>query len=258
MSSLYVGLAAVVVGAAGTGVSLYGSSQASSAAKAAAANNARLAKAQTNASAAVSRYQAQLNYQTALAQAGVYSQNAGVLRDTARSTEKQGFEGIKRMSQAQDAQQSTVRASYGASGVQSDTGTPLVVQAYNAGMNQLARMDSAWETNRKAAAYDWDAAMQDYQATLTKETAKQYQYAESMANWSQKTGIQAAGMQQSAANNVANAQFTAAIGSAVQNFSSLASNFSNTMYQTRNPSPAVGSGTTAPTITSGPIFAPRA
>jgi hypothetical protein len=244
MSSFAIGLgvASLAVAAAGTGVSVYGTSQSAAASKAAGALNARQQKAQARATAAVQRFQAQLNYKVAMAQAQIYNNNAIVLRDQARSTERQGFEGIKRMLMQETQDQSSSRAGYGASGVQSDTGSPLVVEAYNAGMAQLARMDSAYKTNLEAGSMDWEARMQDYQAELTRETSKQYQYAEQMANWTEKTGIIAANATQMAGTQMATAQMVTGYGNAASNFSGALSGFANTYSNWRQPS----SGTSNP------------
>jgi hypothetical protein len=200
--------------------------------------NARQQKAQARGTAAVQRFQAQLNYKVAMAQAQVYGNNAVVLRDQARSTERQGFESVKRMIMQGDSEQSSIRAAYGASGVQSDTGSPLVVEAYNAGMQQLARMDSAYKTNLEAGSLDWDARMQDYQAELTRETAKQYEYAEAMANWTEKTGIIAANATQMAGSQMASAQLVSGYGNAASNFAGALSGFASTYAATRQPSTA--------------------
>jgi hypothetical protein len=193
---------------------------------------------QAQGTAAVQRFQARLNYKVAMAQAKVYNNNAIVLRDQARSTERQGFEAVKRMIMQGDSEQSAVRAAYGASGVQSDTGSPLVVEAYNAGMAQLARMDSAYKTNLEAGSLDWDARMQDYQAELTRETAKQYQYAEQMANWTEQTGIIAANATQMAGSQMASAQLVSGYGNAASNFAGALSGFASTYAATRQPSTA--------------------
>ena len=210
---------------AGTGVSIFGAISSSSAQRSAAAANAALARQQATASAAVARYQAKLNYATAMANADVNDKNAANLRQQARVTEKIGGESINRMIEGQDAQNSANRAAIGASGVVSDSGSPLVVSAYNAGMQQLQRMDTLYATNVAASEKDWAGTMQSYQAAVTRETAKQYQYAEQMANWSEKMGIMSAGVQQQAANNAADATLYAGFGNALSQIGSAASNF---------------------------------
>jgi len=256
MSGIAIGLgvASLAVAGAGTGMSIYGSQQSAAAQRGAAALNARQQMAQARATAAVQRFQAQLNYKSAMAQAQVYGNNAVVLRDQARSTENQGFEAVKRMIMQGDLEKSSIRAAYGSSGVQGDTGSPLVVEAYTAGMQQLARMDAAYKTNLEAGSFDWDAKMQDYQAELTRETAKQYQYAEAMANWTEKTGIIAANATQMAGNQMAAAQSVSGYGNAMSNFSagiaSSASLYANLRQPTANPAPA-----NQPTATPPP--APR-
>lgn len=237
-----LGVASLLVAGAGTGMSIYGSQQSAAAQRGAAALNARQQMAQARATAAVQRFQAQLNYKSAMAQAQVYGNNAVVLRDQARSTERQGFEAVKRMIMQGDLEKSSIRASYGSSGVQSDTGSPLVVEAYTAGMQQLARMDAAYKTNLEAGSFDWEAKMQDYQAELTRETAKQFQYAEAMANWTEKTGIIAANATQMAGNQMAAAQSVSGYGNAMSNFSAGISNtaslYANLQQPTANPAPA--------------------
>jgi hypothetical protein len=114
----------------------------------------------------------------------------------------------------------------------------LVVEAYNAGMAQLARMDSAYKTNLEAGSLDWDARMQDYQAELTRETAKQYQYAEQMANWTEQTGIIAANATQMAGSQMASAQLVSGYGNAASNFAGALSGFASTYAATRQPSTA--------------------
>ena len=223
-----IAIAAAVVGAtaavAGTGVSLYGSSQSAAAQRSAASQTAALTKQQATATAAVARYQAQLNYKVAMANADVADKNAVNLHQQARVTEKIGGESINRMIEGQDAQNSANRAAVGASGVTTDSGSPLVVNAYNAGMQQLQRMDALYNTNVAAGEKDWAGTMQSYQAAVTRETAKQYQYAEAMANWSEKMGIMSAGVQQQAANNAADATMIQGYGNAVSQLGSAASN----------------------------------
>jgi len=217
-----IGLGAAAIGG---GVSLYGSSQSAAAQRSAAASNASLSKQQASASAAVSRYQAKLNYATAMAQADVSDKNATNLRQQARVTERIGGENINRMIEGQDAQNSANKAAVGGSGVVVDSGSPVVVQAYNEGMQQLSRMDALYATNVAASEKDWAATMQTYQAAVTRETAKQYQYAEDMANWSEKMGIQSANVQQQAANNQADATMIAGYGNAFAQLGSAASNY---------------------------------
>jgi hypothetical protein len=231
-------------------MSIWGANKSAAAAARAAADQKVQQMAQAKGIAAVQRFQAQLNYKSAMAQAQVYGNNAVVLRDQARSTENQGFEAVKRMIMQGNAETSQIRAAYGASGVQSDTGSPLVVEAYNAGMQQLARMDSAYKTNLESRSINWDSTLQTYQAELTKETAKQFQYAESMANWTEKTGIIAANASQMASNQIATANLISGYGNAMNNFSSGISNaaslYSNLKQPTINPAPAV----TAPAATA--------
>jgi len=230
-ATLAVGIAGVVIGAAGTGVALYGASQSAAAQKSAASANASLQRQQATASAAVARYQAQLNYKTAMAQAGVSDKNALNLHQQARVTEKLGGEGINRMIEGQDAQNSSNKAATASSGITVDSGSPIVVQAYNSGMQQLSRMDALYSTNVAASEKDWAGTMQSYQAAVTRETAKQYQYAEEMANWSEKMGIASAGVQQNSANQVADASMVAGYGNAI---SSLGTSFSNASYAYMN------------------------
>jgi hypothetical protein len=249
MSGLILGGTSLAIAAIGTGVSLYGSSQSAAAASSAAARAAMLARYQANATAAVQRFQAQLNYRTALAQSQVYKNNAVVLHDQARSTEKQGSESVTRMIGQDAADQSATQASYGASGVTSDTGSPVVVSAYNAGMAQLARMDAAYKTNLEAGSYDWEARMQTYQSKLTLETAKQFQYAEAMANWTEKTGIIASNATQMAGNNMANAQLVAGLGNSMSNFSAGFGNAVSTYAAFRQPTANTPTTATNPAVT---------
>lgn len=248
MSGWAIGISAtaLAVSAAGTGYSMYAGERGASAARGANAANERIRIAEAKATAAVQRFQAQLNYKSAMAQAQVYGNNAVVLRDQARTTERQGFEAVKRMLIKSDGEQSAIRAAYGASGVSSDTGSPLVVEAYNAGMQQLARMDMAYKTNIDAGALDWDAKMQTYQQELTKETAKQYLYAEEMANYTERTGIMAANAQTMAGNAMAQAQLMQTYGNATSNFAGALSGFSSTLASVRQPKTA----TTAAPVTN--------
>lgn len=222
MSSAVIGIASVAVSAVGVGVSVYGATQSANAQRAAAAQNARLAKLQASASAAVQRFQAQIDYQTAMANVAMYRNNATVLRQQVKTIQTEGFEGIKRMGMEFEKQNATVRAAYGASGIAGDTGTPLNVQSYNAGMQQLARMDVAYKTNIQAEDTGYQAKLMDYQAAVTAETAKQYQYAIQMADWSERMGIASAGIQANQQIAIANAQYTAAMGNAAYSLASTA------------------------------------
>jgi hypothetical protein len=243
-----IGLGAAAIGG---GVSLYGSSQSAAAQRSAAASNSALSKQQARASAAVSRYQAQLNYATAMASADVADKNAANLHQQARVTEKLGGENINRMIEGQDAQNSANKAAVGGSGVVVDSGSPVVVQAYNEGMQQLSRMDALYNTNVAASEKDWAGTMQTYQAAVTRETAKQYQYAEQMANWSEKMGIASAGVQQQAANNQADATMIAGYGSAISQLGSAASNYGYASMQYGSYQKAMG-GITPSQQTSSP------
>jgi hypothetical protein len=252
-----IAVAAAVVGAtaavAGTGMSLYGSSQSAAAQRSAASQNSALAKQQAKANAAVSRYQARLNYKVAMAQADVAGKNAINLHQQARVTEKIGGEGINRMIQVQDAENSANRAAIGGSGVSTDSGSPLVVNAYNAGMQQLQRMDALYNTNVAAGEKDWAGTMQSYQAAVTRETAKQYQYAEKMANWSEKMGLMSSDVQQQQVNNAADATMIAGYGNAFSQIGSAASNFGYASMQYASYKNAAGGITPAQT-TSSPSF----
>lgn len=220
-----IGTAALVMSVAGTAVSIYGANKSAADQRAAASQNASLMRAQATATVAVSRYQARLNYKTAMAQADVGDKNSTMFHNSARLLEKQGAEGINRMAEGQEAQNSANRAAIGASGVTSDSGSPMVVNAYNAGMQQLQRLDALYQTNMAAADKDWAGTMQSYQSAITRETAKQYQYAEQMANWSEKMGISSASIQQQQANNAADATIYAGYGNALSQLGSAASNY---------------------------------
>jgi hypothetical protein len=227
--------AALVVSAAGTAYSIYGSERAAGEQRKAAAENARLQKLQAKATAAVQRFQARLNYDTAIAQAQVYTNNAVILRDKVKTTETEGFETLTRMLLQDRADTSATKAAYAAGGVQTDTGSPLVVEAYNAGIAQMARMDEAYKTNVQAQAFGYEAAMSDYQSSLTKELAKQYKYAEAMADWTEKTGVIAANAQHMASNAQATASQIAGYGAAASNFASSLSSFASTWSSNRQP-----------------------
>jgi hypothetical protein len=90
------------------------------------------------------------------------------------------------MVQSEQATSSAANAAYGASGVAADQGSPTVVAAYNAGNAQLSRMDQAYNANLSAMDSDWKGAMSTYQANLTRETSKQFQYASDMADWTKQ------------------------------------------------------------------------
>lgn len=253
--SYWIAGGTLVLTAAGTASSMYGASQSAKAQSRAAAENARIQKMQAKATAAVQRFQAQLNYKTAMAQVEVFNNNAISLRNQVKTTEQQGFEAVKRLLLAEKQDQSSTRAAYGASGIVNDTGSPLVVEAYNAGMAQLNRMDSAYKTNLDAGALEWEAKLQNYQAELTKETSKQYLYAEQMANWTEKTGVIAANASQMASNSIANASLISGYGNAASNLSSGISNsvqlYSNLRQPTANNN--VASSTSTPSTATRAI-----
>jgi multidrug efflux pump subunit AcrA (membrane-fusion protein) len=235
-----VGASAAVVGA---GVSIYGSQQSAAAQRQAAAANAALSKAQAQAQAQVSRYQANLNYASAMAQSAQQATNAIGLSRAAGTVEQQGQEAIARQVQQSQAQNSAATASYGASGVTGDEGSPVMVQAYNHGMQQLQRMDMAYQSNLKALDYDWQGTLANYQSQLTAETAKQFQYAQKMADWSEQTGIIGAGVQQQVANNNAFATEISGYSSALSDIGQAAGNLGYAYSRT----PARG-GVTSPTL----------
>jgi hypothetical protein len=244
MSSIILGVASLSLAAAGTGYSIYAGERANSASRKAAGENARLQRMQATATAAVQRFQAQLNYKVAMAEAQVATNNAIMLRQAARTTEGQGHEAVKRLLMQSNQMESSVRSQYGKSGVAGDSGSPVIVQAYNAGIAQLARMDTAYEATLKAREFDWQGTMQDYQAALLKETAKQYQYAEQMANWTEKTGVIAANAQHMASNAISSANLAQNISGNVTNFASSLFNFSQTYsnWKANQPPPTPQAG----------------
>jgi len=176
MSFAIVAVSGAVIGAAGTAYSAYSSSEAQK-------RNARLGRASAQAQGQIARYQNELNYKVAMAQSQQSANNAKVLHQYARSQEVQGFEQINRSYQQEEMVASAVEAQYGASGIAADTGSPLMVEAHNAGMAQLARMDSAYKTNLSALDTDWKGKMETYQSQVQAEMAKQYQYGMQMADW---------------------------------------------------------------------------
>ena len=219
----------------GAGVSLYGSSQSAAAQSSAASANYGLNVAQADATMQVSQYQANLNYATAMAQASVFKQNATVQHAAARTTENLGFQQENTEFQQASVANSGARAKYGSSGVESDTGSPLVVAAYNAGQQQLQRMNTAYDANTKAMQLDWAGALSSYQATLTQETAKQYQYASEMATWTDQAVRAGASVQQYQANNMATATQIAGISNAITQIGSAAGSYGNLSYLASKP-----------------------
>ena len=212
------GMAAVggaEIGIAGAAVGIFGGMASSSAQKKAAANNAYLSRAEADATLAVSTYQNNLNKAVSLANAGIADQNAKVYHSAARTTENLGFEQETRDLMNQDAQQSSIRAEYGASGVQGDTGSPLSVADHQGYVAQLQRMDTAYQTNVAAMDKDWQGALSTYQATIDRETATQYDYANQMAQWNHAAAYAGAGVQQQTANNQADAALIGQIGSSI-------------------------------------------
>ena len=176
MAWAVVGVTAAVVSAAGTAYSAYSSSEAQK-------RNASLARASARAQGQIATYQNELNYKTAMAQSQQSADNAKILHQFARSQETQGLEQINRSYQNEQAANSQVAAAYGASGIAADTGSPLMVEAHNAGMAQLDRMDQAYKTNLAALDTDWKGTLQTYQSQVQAELAKQYQYGADVAQW---------------------------------------------------------------------------
>lgn len=232
MSSLATAAACVTAAVAvgGAGYSIYSSQESASAQKGAAASNAYLGRRQAEANAEIQKFQADLNYKTAIAEAQQYDTNAAVYHQSARSTEQAGFQQENRMVMQGQQANSATQASYGSSGVTADSGSPLVVQAYQGGIQQLQRMDQAYNTNLSAMNADWQGSMNTYQATLTRETAKQFEYAGAMADWSGAAGLAGVGVQQQQANNAANATITQGYSSAIAGIGSAASSIGSAAY----------------------------
>jgi hypothetical protein len=197
---VWAATAAAVVTAAGTAYSAYSSSQAQR-------RNASLGRSSAQAQAQVARYQNELNYQVAMAQATQYENNAKSLSQFARNQEKQGVEQINRNVQQEVAFTSGVKAAYSSSGITADAGSPLMVEAHNASQAQLSRMDASYKTNLAAMDTDWKASLSQYQADMSREMAKQYEYGAEMADW------QGGSMANSAYNNaIQSANDTASAG----------------------------------------------
>jgi hypothetical protein len=173
---VWAATAAVVITAAGTAYSAYSSSEAQK-------RNASLGKASAQAQAQVARYQNELNYKVAMAQAAQFEGNAKSLHQFARNQEKQGVEQINRNVEQEVAFTSGVKAAYSSSGIAADSGSPLMVEAHNASQAQLSRMDASYKTNLAAMESDWKGSLAQYQADMSREMAKQYEYGAEMADW---------------------------------------------------------------------------
>ena len=220
MSCIVIGVAAV-----GAGLSIYGSSESSSAQKKAAANNTYLTDEQADATYAASVFQNNLNKQVAYSRASVDDQNASVYHQAARSSENLGFIQESRQLMQQGELASKTRADYGASGIEGDTGSPLEVAGHEAAIGQMSRMDTAYRTNLTAMQEDWQGALSTYQATLERETAKQYDFANDMAKWTKAATRAGAVVQQNYAGQMADAQMTAAYGSATSSIGGAIANY---------------------------------
>jgi hypothetical protein len=204
-TSIAIGGAGIAAG--GAAYSAYSSSEAQK-------NNARLGRASAQAQGQIARYQNELNYKVAMAQSQQSANNAKVLHQYARSQEVQGFEQINRSYQQEEMVASAVEAQYGASGIAGDTGSPLMVEAHNAGAAQLARMDSAYKTNLSALDTDWKGTLETYQSQVQAELAKQYQYGAEIADWQGGAMADYAyNNAMTAANNTATAGYISATGS---------------------------------------------
>jgi hypothetical protein len=201
-------------------IGLFGAYQSADAQKQAASSNAYLAKMNAQANAQASVYANELNYQSAMMLSQEQANNSTVLMHYAGTQEQQGNEQISRMVMNEQVQQSKIRAAYGASGVTGDSGSALQVSAYQAGVSQLNRMDTQYKVNTDATNTQYQAGLQAYQSQLTAENAKQYKYAEQMANWSAQAQIAGADVQQRYQNAAANAQITQAWGSMVSQMES--------------------------------------
>jgi hypothetical protein len=237
-------IAAGVAGVIGAGVSVAGGIMSANAQRAAAASNSYLTRKQADATLAVSTYQNNLNKAVALAQAQVADQNAAVFHQGARTTESLGFEQETRQLMQGEQDASQVRAEYGASGVQSDTGSPLSVAEHQGYIAQLGRMDTAYQTNIAAMDKDWQGSLSSYQATLDAETAKQFDYANQMAQWSQKAAYAGAAVQQNLANSQATASVIASIGQGIGQIGGVANSYgSSRMWASKVPTvPNVNGG----------------
>jgi len=231
------GVTAAITGAAAVasaGISIYGGMSSAAAQRSAAAANYGLTVQEANAQAQVAEYQANLNYKTAMAQADVYDQNATVYHQTGRTNEVEGFMQENQQLASAKQENSAANAKYGASGIESDTGSPTVVAAYNAGQQQLQRMNTAYDSNVKAMANDWQGSLSTYQADLTRETAQQYQYAAQMAEWTKGAQIAGAGVQQYQADNQATATEIQGISSAISSIGQAAGSYGMLQYRAGN------------------------
>jgi hypothetical protein len=213
---VWAATAAAVVTTAGTAYAAYSSSESQK-------RNASLGKASAQAQGQIARYQNELNYKVAMAQAERYESNAKSLNKFARNQEKRGVEQINRSFAAQEAMDSNVRAAYSGSGIVADAGSPLMVEAHNASQAQLSRMDASYKTNLAAMDTDWKASLSRYQADMSREMAKQYEYGADIADW--QSGPMADLAYNNAiqsANNTATAGYISATGSLLGSVGQLA------------------------------------
>ena len=158
-----------------------------------------------------------------MAQSQMHANNAEVLHNYARSQEVQGNEQINRSYAQEDMTKSATEAQYATSGIAGDTGSPLMVEAHNAGMAQLSRMDQAYKTNLSALDTDWKGTLETYQSQVQAELAKQYQYGADVAAWQGGAMANYAynnAMQE--ANNTATSGYINATGSLLGGFGELA------------------------------------
>lgn len=125
--------------------------------------------------AAAQGAQAGLQALGALFQGQVESQaldyNADIARQNAVIAQQQGAAASAALVRSQERKIGSMIASYGASGVQTDAGSPMDVLAESVRMATLDKATLAYNYNLRAIGYQNQAALDEYQKKIAKTSA---------------------------------------------------------------------------------------
>ena len=142
----YLALASLVVGAAGTGYSVYSQNQAAKTQDTFALLNAQMGREQGQLQARLAMAQANIQAQTAQANERIGMANANAIRGDAEARTRASEQNIINTRADQERFQSTQRSMMSASGLVDSTGSPLDLLADTASAHQMQLAEMQYQT----------------------------------------------------------------------------------------------------------------
>ncbi|WP_169809735.1 hypothetical protein [Terrimicrobium sacchariphilum] len=224
-----IGTTVVSVAATGVGTGMSYFAAQDQASQQAAITNQNYAIQKRNAQIQAKIGQQQAKYKKAYAMAGYKAkqENALTYEAQADAINTQAREAARRMREQNDAALATQRAAVSASGVTTE-GSPIIALAESAGRLELAVQDSKWQSDVQAQQYREAAKQERYQSAFDLIDTHIADYEGKLAKVGLSLNLDQAALTRSAGLSESSATRTAAYGTLLSGFSSMASQVGGT------------------------------